>query len=87
MGGGGLWGHVEIPQALGKVFTKGQDRTQQKDIFCARFLIQLRVCQLLGKASGIPTVVLVTGGASRKQCQQCIYVVAKEGLHSNFHAT
>lgn len=82
--GGGVWGQLEIPQAACKVSTTGQD---SEDIFCARFLIQLPVSQLLGKASGIPTAVFITGAASRKQCQQCIYVVVKEGLHSNFHAT
>lgn len=85
-GGGEVWGQLEIPQALCKVFTTGQD-AEQRDIFSARFLIQLPVCQLLGKASGIPTAVLIAGGASRKRYQQCIFVVVKEGLHSNFHAT
>lgn len=84
--GSRVWGQLEIPQAACKISTTGQD-SEQKDIFFARFLIQLPLCQLLGKASGIPTAVLITGGANRKQCQQCIYVVVKEVLHSNFHGT
>lgn len=55
-GGGGVWGHLEIPRALCRVFTTGQE-SKCKAVFCGRILIQLPVCRLLGEASGIPHIL------------------------------